>query len=85
MIHDHTGDFPTAANAAPVQRSAEREACRPGLAESLPRTTLDALSAHIAVLDEDGGIIAVSPCVLSLWSFTCHAHPVDRGISPIAN
>ncbi len=85
MIRDHTGEFPTAANAAQVQRDAAREACRPGLAESLPQATLDALSAHIAVLDAEGGIIAVNRA----WRAFAEANPpvasnVNEGASYLA-
>jgi PAS domain S-box-containing protein len=59
------------AHAANPKRDAEMEDTRARLAESLPQATLDALSAHIAVLDEAGGIIAVNRA----WRAFAEANP----------
>ena len=42
--------------------------------EALLRSTLDALSAHIAVLDEAGTIIAVNQAAVEQYGYTRQGH-----------
>ncbi len=73
------------ANSAQPERDAEREDRCSRLGVSLPQATLDALCAHIAVLDEDGVIIAVNLA----WRAFAEANPpcpsnVNEGASYLA-
>src|SRR5687768_9413672 len=60
------------------RRSAAVIACEDS-AEALLRTTLDALSAHIAVLDETGTVIAVNAAWRSFAEESGYSDP-DHGV-----